>query len=102
MKRGNNGLTREELLYGRDCSIKLHESGLFFIKGRSKVCLNKIPAGVKTVEIIDEHADTIPIRGKVFTFKPTTANKVWVHTYDGDDFYFEYKPEKGFVEHKYF
>lgn len=100
-----SSITREELIYGYDNSIRLHESGLFFVKGKdgNKVVLNKFPQNVKTVEILDEHADSLPILSKVFTFKPTTENKVLIETLDGDFIYFEYKPEKGgFVEKKYF
>ena len=104
MHRSRN-ITSKELLYGYDDSIRLAENGLFYVKGKdaNKVVLNKIPTGVKSVEILDEHSDVLSVLSKVFTFKAHTKNLVFVTTYDDDYFYFEYRPEKGgFVEKRFF
>ena len=103
--RQTGSITQEQILYGYSVAVRLHESKLFYVKGRegNKVLLNRFPDGVKSVEILDEHADVIPILGKTFPFKPHTKNIVMITTNDDKFVYYEYRPEKGgFVEKKFF
>jgi hypothetical protein len=81
-------MTEESYFYGYDDTIKLHESGLFLIKGKSKVLLNKLPIGIKEVRILDEHAHDLNIQGKVFTFSTYRPNILLVTT--NEDEYYEF------------
>ena len=101
MSRTSSSITTEQMVYGYDDSVRLHWSNLFFVKGGdgNKVVLNKIPPGVKSVEILDENSDALPILERIFTFKPHTKNVVLITTSSQDYRYFEYRPEKGgFIE----
>ena len=44
-------------LYGRDNSVRLHGSGLFFIKSNNGVVLNKYPFGVKKLTVLRKELD---------------------------------------------
>ena len=59
-------------LYGKDNSIRLHSSGLFFIKGNNGVTLNKYPFGVRRITILKKGLDgyhyPLEVDYKVFYF----------------------------------
>jgi hypothetical protein len=63
-------LSGAEYLYGYDDTIKLHPSGLFLIKGHNRVLLNKLPVGVKSIQVLGKDFQEIKIQSsKVFTFR---------------------------------
>ena len=79
-------MTEQSYFYGYDDTVKLHQSGLFLIKGKNKVLLNKLPLGIKEIRVLDSHAHDLAIQGKVFTFTPGKDNMILVTT-DNEEYY---------------
>ncbi len=85
---------------------ELHESGLFFVKGRDThengkrikerngILLKQYPEGVKNIEILDEQLTPICLPWKTFYFHPEDANKmVLITTSDDEQIEFVYDYE---------
>jgi len=46
-----------ESAFGKDNSIRLHSSGLFFVKGNNGIVMNQYPYGVKRITILEKGID---------------------------------------------
>ena len=53
----NNIYSSCQELFGKDNSVILHQSGLFFIKGQNGVVLNKYPYGVRKITVLKKDYD---------------------------------------------
>ncbi len=85
MKDGRrNTVTEKGYLYGVDETIRLHKSGLFMTKGKNKVLLLKLPAGIRSISILDPSLNDLIVYGKVFTFRKGDGFRLLVEDEYGD------------------
>jgi hypothetical protein len=78
-------LSGAEYLYGYDDTIKLDKSGMFLVKGQNRVVLNKMPQGVKRIQILGANYEEIRISSsKVFTFR-VPGREILLVELDGEE-----------------